>query len=128
VRLLVDTHAILWFVGQDANLSASTRALLVDPANDLILSAASIWEIAVKVNIGKLQLAEPYQDFMDRAIADLELTILPVTVSDCDVLTRLPLHHRDPFDRLMVAQAMVENVSIVSMDAAFDPYPITRLW
>lgn len=80
------------------------------------------------MNIGKLNLGEPYQVFMERTIADLELTILPITVPYCDALTRLPLHHRDPFDRLIIAQAIVENVAIVSVDVAFDPYPITRLW
>jgi len=99
-----------------------------DPANDLLLSTATIWEIAIKVGLGKLTLAEPYEDFMSRMIAETDLGILQISVKHAAMLTTLQLHHRDPFDRLLIAQAMVEGVSVVSNDAAFDAYPVARLW
>jgi PIN domain nuclease of toxin-antitoxin system len=128
MRLLVDTQALLWFVDQDANLSPAARTAMIDPANELLLSAATIWEVAIKVGIGKLKLSGPYETFMSQAVALLRLNILPVEVRYAVLLTTLPRHHGDPFDRLMVAQAIVEKVPIISSDVAFDAYPVTRLW
>src|SRR5579872_5414533 len=105
MRLLLDSHALLWFVWNHANLSATARTLITNPKNTLLLSAASIWEIAIKVSIGKLTLADPYDVFMSQAISTTGLTILPIEVRHAAVLTTLPFHHRDPFDRMLVAQA-----------------------
>jgi PIN domain nuclease of toxin-antitoxin system len=85
-------------------------------------------EIAIKVGIGKLTLADPYEVFMNQAIATTGLTTLPIEVSHAAALVALPFHHRDPFDRILVAQAQVEKVSLLSADSAFDAYPVTRLW
>jgi PIN domain nuclease of toxin-antitoxin system len=101
---------------------------MTDPANELMFSAGSIWEIAVKVSVGKLALSLPYQAFVARAVTTLNLHILPVTVAYCDAQISLPFHHRDPFDRLIIAQAIVEQIPIASADPAFDAYPVTRLW
>jgi len=128
VRLLLDTHALVWFVDQDHLLSRPAHAAITDPANDLLLSAASIWEIAIKVGLNKRSLALPYREWIDRAMADLCVTVLPITSEYADAQTRLPYHHRDPFDRLLVAQAQVENVPLVSTDPVFAQYGITRLW
>ena len=128
MRLLLDTHALVWYVDQDHLLSAAAHAAITDPANDLLLSAASIWEIAIKVGLNKLSLTLPYRNWIDKAIADLGASILPITSEYADVQTRLPFHHRDPFDRLLVAQAQVENVSLVSTDPVFTQYGVSRVW
>ncbi|SRR5712692_4296564 len=128
MKLLLDTHALLWFVWDHANLSENARNLMNDPDNELLLSTGTIWEIAIKVGLNKLTLAEPYEDFMNRAIADNDLTVLETSVKHAAVLTTLPFHHRDPFDRLIIAQAIAEGITVVSGDAVFDAYPVTRLW
>jgi PIN domain nuclease of toxin-antitoxin system len=102
--------------------------VLKNPATHLLLSAATIWELALKVGQKKLTLSLPYRQWMTRAIADLSLTILPITVDYADVQAGLPRHHGDPFDRLMVAQAIVEGVAIISSDSQLDADGITRVW
>jgi PIN domain nuclease of toxin-antitoxin system len=99
-----------------------------DPANDRFLSAATIWELAIKVGQGKIALSMSYRQWMETAIADLKLNILPVTVKYAERQSVLPPHHKDPFDRLMIAQALVDGIPIVSADVAFDPYGVTRIW
>ena len=128
MRILLDTHAFLWFVWKDAKLSATALAQIVDPNNQLFLSPANYWEVAIKVSIKKLTLSEPYTLFFKREIAQHQITILDITVDHTDVVTTLPFHHKDPFDRLIIAQAMVEDIPVVSDDNRFDKYPITRLW
>jgi PIN domain nuclease of toxin-antitoxin system len=128
LRLLLDTHALLWAVDDPSQLSAPAMAAMADPANDRLLSAATIWELAIKVGQGKLTLSLPYRQWTDRAIADLKLTVLPITVEYADRQSTLPPHHKDPFDRLMIAQALVDGLPIVSADVAFDPYGVARIW
>lgn len=128
MRLLLDTHAVIWWVDQDHLLSPASYAAIADPANDLLLSAGTIWEIAIKVGLAKLSLSQPYRQWLLQAMANLRVTVLPVTVEYADVQAGLPHHHRDPFDRLLIAQAFVENISLVSNDEVFDQYGVTRLW
>jgi PIN domain nuclease of toxin-antitoxin system len=128
MRLLLDTHALLWFVWNHPNLSATARNLMSDPTNTLLLSAASIWEIAIKVSIGKLTLADPYDVFMQQAIRTTALTLLPIEVRHAAAMTALPFHHNDPFDRMLIAQALVEKLTLLSTDALFDAYGVPRLW
>jgi PIN domain nuclease of toxin-antitoxin system len=128
VKLLLDTQAFLWFVLNDARLSPAARTRLVDPANELLFSPASYWEIAIKVSIGKYQVPGSFKDFMDRQIDQNQLSVLPIAVSHAAMVAALPFHHRDPFDRLLIAQALVENVPLVSVDAVVDAYGVTRIW
>lgn len=128
MRLLLDTHAFLWFVLNDPSLSAAARAIVGDPQNDVLISPATCWEIAIKVSIGKYQLPGPFADFLDDQIARNDLTMLPISVRHTAVVASLPFHHKDPFDRLLIAQAIVENIPLLSVDAVFDSYPVTRLW
>ncbi|HMF13829.1 MAG TPA: type II toxin-antitoxin system VapC family toxin [Gemmataceae bacterium] len=128
MRLLLDTHALLWSVDDPQKLSTVALAAIQDPANDRLLSAATVWELAIKVGLGKITLSLPYRQWMAKGIADLKLNILPVTVEYADRQSTLPPHHKDPFDRLVIAQALVEGIPIVSADAAFDPYGVTRIW
>ncbi len=128
MKLPLDTHTIIWAVDQPSALGPSARTVLADPANDLMLSAGTIWEIAIKVGLKKLTFSLPYRQWITRAMNDLGVTVLPVTVEYADVQAGLPQHHRDPFDRLLIAQAMVENVQLVSNDDVFDQYGVSRLW
>lgn len=128
MRLLLDTHAFLWFILADARLSSKARTLIEDGTNEILLSAASHWEIAVKVCVGKLILAEPFSVLIPREIRQNNLRLLPIELTHTAMVCTLPLHHRDPFDRLLIAQAVVEQVPLLSADSTLDAYPITRLW
>jgi len=128
VRLLLDTHTFLWFLLDDPRLSTTVRDLIDDPANDIEVSPATYWEIAIKISLGKYELPESYDVFIKREIATNDFRILPIEPMHTAALITLPYHHRDPFDRLLIAQAMVEAIPILSVDAAFDAYPVARLW
>ena len=109
-------------------MSTTASDLIIDPANDIEVSPATYWEIAIKISLGKYTLPEPYDVFMEREIATNDFRILPIEPKHTAVLATLPFHHRDPFDRLLIAQAMVEAIPILSVDTVFDAYPVTRLW
>jgi PIN domain nuclease of toxin-antitoxin system len=128
VRLLLDTHVLVWYYLDDPHLSTAARLLIEDGANTKVISPASYWEFAIKIGLGKYTLSESYEDFIQHAILDNGFPILPVEPRHTAVLVTLPLHHKDPFDRLMIAQAIVEGIPLVSADTHLDPYPITRLW
>jgi len=128
VKLLLDTHAFLWFINGDSNLSDGTRSYIENPDNERLLSIASLWEIAIKVSIGKLEIAFSFERMVKTQIHDNAITILPISASHLDTLAFLPFHHRDPFDRLIIAQSMIEKLTILSRDAAFDAYSIERKW
>ena len=128
MRLLLDTHVVIWAVYDPMNLSVIATISLQAPSNDLVISAATIWEAAIKVGLGKLSLSQPYRNWMSRALGDLGAAILPITVDHADVLVGLPQHHRDPFDRLIIAQSLVEGIAIVSADGQFDAYGVNRAW
>jgi len=128
MRLLIDSHALIWYVDQHQQLSSASYAAMSDPSNELLLSAGSIWEIAIKIGLGKLVLTQSYLLWMSQALSDLGITVLPITVEYADLQASLPKHHSDPFDRLIVAQAILEKVSIVSADARMDAYGVTRIW
>ena len=127
MRLLLDTHTFLWFIDDNPRLSARAKTLLESDA-DLLLSAASLWEIAIKVGLGKLTLAQPFDTFLPEQLAKNAVEILPISLAHLGAVVALPFHHRDPFDRLLAAQALVENVPIVSADPALDAYSARRLW
>jgi PIN domain nuclease of toxin-antitoxin system len=128
VKLLPDTHAFLWFIEGSERLSATARQLVEESANQPLLSAASIWEMAIKLSLGRLQLGRPFEDLIPEQMRMNGIQLLGIELEHVMPVTTLPFHHRDPFDRLIVAQAMTEQVPIVSADPAFDVYPIERLW
>jgi PIN domain nuclease of toxin-antitoxin system len=128
MRVLLDSHTLLWFHLNDPQLSQTAMGLIVDPANDKLVSPASYWEIAIKISVGKYKLAQPYEDFMRNAIDMNGFHYLHIEPRHTAALTTLPYHHRDPFDRLLIAQALVEAVPLVSVDPAIDPYGVKRLW
>jgi PIN domain nuclease of toxin-antitoxin system len=124
----LDTHTLFWSVEDPSKVSQTATAIMADPANDRLLSAATIWELSIKVGLRKLGLSMPYRQWMERAIIDLKLTTLPITVEYADLQTSLPMHHRDPFDRLLIAQALVDDIPIASADVTLDLYGVKRLW
>jgi len=128
MRLLLDTHTFIWFVYNAQELPDKTRELLEDDSTELNLSLASVWEMAIKVSIGKLQLAEKVTDLVTNQMTKDEIELLSITLPHLDLIETLPFHHKDPFDRLLVAQSQVENIAIVSTDVAFDPYGVNRIW
>ena len=113
--LLLDTHAILWFFWDDPQLSAHAKALIEDAGNRKLVSIASCWEIAIKVGLGKLHLGEPSRSFLPREIARNNFELLPVSLGHATMVEGLAAHHRDPFDRMLVAQAMNESLPLVGL-------------
>jgi PIN domain nuclease of toxin-antitoxin system len=126
--LLLDAHALLRFIGDDPNLSPTAKALIRDPANHKLVSVATCWEIAIKVGLKKLNLGEPATTFLPRELATNGFDRLGIDLVHATFVESLPLYHKDPFDRLLVAQAVIEKLPVVSIDAQFDSYGITRLW
>ena len=131
MKLLLDTHTVLWYYLDDPQLSVAADAAITDPANEKWVSPASHWEVAIKISIRKYAIAQPFEDFWRNAIdmnAFRTLHILPRHAGRVATLPYPPNNHRDPFDRLIVAQALVEGMNVVSVDQQLDAYGITRIW
>jgi PIN domain nuclease of toxin-antitoxin system len=128
MKLLLDTHTLLWFLAGSPQLSAAALTAINDPANERWLSPISLLEIAIKVRINKLRLTAPFGVLFPAQLTSNRIRLWPIEAPHCAALTTLPLHHRDPFDRLLIAQALVEGVPVVGVDSIFDQYGITRLW
>lgn len=128
MRLLLDTHAFLWFTLNDKQLSGMAKTLLEDASNEVLVSPATYWEIAIKVSLKKLELFAEYDEVMKQGIVCNDFHVLPIEVAHTNRLLLLPHHHRDPFDRLLIAQAIEEQIPIISADQLFDQYGVVRLW
>ena len=123
MKYLLDTHTLLWFLKGD-----KARQLIDNPHNEKCLSIVSLWEITVKVSLGKLVLNKPFEKLFPEQLYFNRIEILDITVDSLIKLTTLPFHHRDPFDRLIIAQALVEELPIIGADTVFDAYAINREW
>ena len=128
MKLLLDTHALLWFYLDAPQLSGTARSLMIDPSHSKFVSPASYWEIAIKIGKQQYSLTKPYEDAMREAIDLNGFGYLHIYPKHTALLTTLPPHHKDPFDRLLVAQAMSEAIPVVSCDAILDKYRIQRIW
>jgi len=128
MNLLLDTHAFLWFIASDPRLSNQAQSLIQTPANRRLLSMASLWEMAIKVSLGKLMLAQPFDQFIPRQLQLNQIEVLAIELSHLAAVVAMPFHHRDPFDRLMAAQCQIEGLPIVSNDPVFDAYSVRRVW
>jgi PIN domain nuclease of toxin-antitoxin system len=128
MKLLLDTHSFLWFIDGNPKLSATARTLIEDITNKRILSVASTWELAIKHSIGKIQFTQPFDTFLFDQLEHNSIDLLNITVAHTIRTASLPFHHRDPFDRILIAQSLTENIPIVSGDAIFDSYGVIRLW
>ncbi len=128
MKLLLDTHTLLWFIAGNTSLSKYAQSLIEDVANEKFVSIVSIWETAIKVSIGKMALSAPFDALFPRQLEVNGFELLPVKIEHTSVVATLPFHHRDPFDRLLIAQAIEEKMTLVSVDKVFDDYGATRLW
>jgi len=128
MRYLLDTNALLWFLDNDKKLSHRARQLIESSSHDSFVSIVSLWEIAIKAGLGKLDLIEPFEQMFPEQLHFNHIEILDITVDSLIKLTTLPFHHRDPFDRLIIAQGLVEELPIISVDTVFDAYGINREW
>ncbi|MBW4622422.1 MAG: type II toxin-antitoxin system VapC family toxin [Cyanosarcina radialis HA8281-LM2] len=127
MNLLLDTHAFLWYFQGSDRLSPKAAEILENTSHNLYISIASLWELAIKLGLGKLSLQSSFHD-LQAVLEQLLIKILPISFADTERYLNLPLHHRDPFDRILVAQAINNSLAIVSADVAFDAYPIQRVW
>lgn len=126
MKLLLDTHILLWYLEGHPHLSASQRLMIEDRRNQVAVSAASLWEVTIKISIGKLDLMDDLAT-IEATLLQQGIEILPIQTAHLQRLLSLPFHHRDPFDRLIIAQALAEEMTLVSDDAAFSAYPVSML-
>ncbi|MGB5593239.1 MAG: type II toxin-antitoxin system VapC family toxin [Crocosphaera sp.] len=123
---LLDTHAFIWLSENDSNLPNNLREM-IDIADTVYVSIVSLWEMAIKLNLGKLSLQRSYET-IEQELESSDILLLPITFIDTLQISRLPLHHRDPFDRMLIAQAINKSLILISRDTQFDAYPIQRIW
>lgn len=130
MMFLLDTHTFIWYVTDNLQLSNYVLELINDESNQVFVSKISLWEIAIKQSIGKLTFnqTQPFEAFIIQQLNLNDFSLLDIQLNHIAVVATLPLHHRDPFDRLLIAQSIVENIPIISVDAIFDSYPIHRCW
>ena len=128
MKFLLDTHAFIWWDSDPTKLPPGILALCQDSANTLLVSVASVWEMQIKIQLGKLKLALPLAEIIERQQHTNQIEILPVNLPHVLALDSLPPHHKDPFDRLLIAQAQVENAALLSGDAIMVQYPIVVQW
>lgn len=127
-RYLLDTHTFLWMSGEPTQLGRVARERIEAPATELFLSVASIWEMAIKASLGRLELGAALPTFLEEQLAATRTNLLDICSEHALRVETLPWHHRDPFDRLLIAQAQFEGLPLLSRDASFDAYPIRRVW
>ena len=128
MNILLDTQALMWFLLNDSRLSGKALETIVDADGLTFVSPASLWEIAIKISLGKYALPTSFESFWTEQLQINDFTLLPIAVSHAARVVALPFHHRDPFDRLIIAQSLVEAVPVVSSDTLFDQYGADRIW
>ena len=128
MRFLLDTHSLLWFFSGDTQLSDRTRAIMEDINQTKLISLASVWEMAIKLSKNKLTLAIPLEDYTNQKIQLPDYELLPIRLHHLNLISTLPFLHNDPFDRLLIAQAIADNLPILSCDVSLDAYKIKRIW
>ena len=128
MKFIADTHAFIWFITDSPQLSARAKKLFESSDSERLFSIASIWEIAIKASLGKLSFKKPLNEFLPEQIAANSIQLLNISLSHALRVEKLPFHHRDPFDRLIIAQSLTENLPVLSNDNAFDTYGIERVW
>lgn len=128
MRYIFDTHAFIWWDSEPAKLSAKVLSICNDPTNTLILSVASAWEMQIKAQLGRLTLRLPLADMIASQQASNHIQILPCNLNHVLALDALPTHHKDPFDRLLAAQAIAENATLLTKDKTLSQYPVDLIW
>lgn len=128
MSLLLDTHALLWFVLDEPRLSTTARTRIMEADGAVYVSPASLWEVAIKIGLGKYSIPGPFEEFWTQQLSINSFSLLPISLAHTARVIELPHVHRDPFDRLLVTQALVENIPIVSSDTLLDGYGVGRIW
>jgi PIN domain nuclease of toxin-antitoxin system len=128
MRVLLDTHVFLWLIIGDGRLSRKAKQAFLEPKNRVYLSAVSFWEISIKMSLGKLSLKNGWVRLFEKEMKINTLQMLPIEITHCEQVSKLPFHHRDPFDRMLISQAMVEEMAIVTGDGQFSGYGIPLIW
>lgn len=128
MKLLLDTHALIWFISGDKRLGEQAREAFLNQDNKLFFSKASLWEMTIKISLGKLVLADHWITAIEKEMISNGIQWLEIEIDHCKILADLPFHHRDPFDRLIISQAMSESMSIISIDNQFWQYPPKIIW
>ncbi len=128
VRYLLDTHTLIWAITDHPNLSEQARSIIINPKNEIFVSPVSAWEIAIKYQIGKLPDAKHLIDNLSRYIKKSQFDILPIQLSHSLAIAELPLHHKDPFDRMLIAQCQIESLCLISKDEVFERYDVRCCW
>lgn len=128
MRFLLDTHSLLWFLSGDTSLSQRVRRIIENPDDVILVSIASLWEIAIKHSLGKLKLAQPFNELFPHQLSINNISLLDIQLRHVARISNLEFHHRDPFDRLLAAQSLSEEIPILSSDEALDAYGLERIW
>jgi len=128
MKVLLDTHAFLWYCIGDSHLSPEAKKTIEDNSCQPLLSVASIWEMAIKVSLGKLRFLRSFDEIIPELLQLNGIILLPLVMNHCFNLINLPFYHRDPFDRLLVSQALTEQIPLISADKTFDSYNVKRIW
>lgn len=128
MKLLLDSHLLIWWVDQVERVGESARRAILADGSELYVSSGTVLELAIKVGIGRLTLSAPFRDWMELVVAHTGAILLPISIDHAAAQSELPRHHGDPFDRLLVAQAVVEGMTVISRDKQLDAYGIDRIW
>jgi PIN domain nuclease of toxin-antitoxin system len=128
MKYLLDTHTLLWLTTNDPRLSQNSKELYLNAENEILFSMASVWELAIKSSIKKISFDKTLEDFIEEHVKGNNIEIMKIELPHVLRVESLPFHHRDPFDRLLIAQAIEDNVSIIGMDSIFDKYKVNRIW
>jgi PIN domain nuclease of toxin-antitoxin system len=128
VNYLLDTHTFLWWIDDDTRLSETVREIITNPDNEIVVSVISTWEIIIKYSLGKLELSESPKNYIEEMLTVNEFTVLPIKLVHTFEVAELPNHHKDPFDRLLIAQSRLEQIPIVTLDRQIIKYPVQTIW
>lgn len=128
MNYIIDTHTFLWAISDSDSLSESANNLIEDVRNKIHLSIASLWEMSIKISIGKLELEESFDTLIPRELYNFDINILSIEIDHLSHLAALPLHHRDPFDRLIISQSFIEDYPIIGQDSKFNAYGVHIIW
>jgi len=128
LKYILDTHALLWITSDSDRLTSKAKSIYLDDKNEIWLSKASVWEMAIKISLKKLQIKNNIENFINDHVVGNGIKILDITLEQIYKLETLPFHHRDPFDRLIISQSMTEGIPVISSDHNFDKYNVNRIW
>ena len=128
MRYILDTHTLLWIITEDSKLSTTALKIYLDPSNVMFFSMASVWELAIKASLGKISLGKTLEEFIEEHVKGNDIEILDIHLPHVFRIEQLPFHHRDPFDRLIIAQVIEDNLLLVGNDTIFDLYNVKRIW